>query len=196
MAFDAFYLSAVLGEMEEKCQQARVEKIFQPSRDTLIFLLRCKEGREKLLIAANPTAPRLHLTTASPENPPEPPMFCMLLRKHLMGARLSAICQTPMERAVEFTFDCTDEMGYPIRKKPVWWWSSWAGPATYTCWGRRTGSWTACAGWVWTKPAALPCRGSTISHPGGWKSKTPGACPRKALSGFSVARERIFWLTG
>ena len=119
MAFDAFYLSAVLGEMEEKCQQARVEKIFQPSRDTLIFLLRCKEGREKLLIAANPTAPRLHLTTASPENPPEPPMFCMLLRKHLMGARLSAICQTPMERAVEFTFDCTDEMGYPIQKKLV-----------------------------------------------------------------------------
>ena len=119
MAFDAFYLSAVLGEMEEKCQQARVEKIFQPSRDTLIFLLRCKEGREKLLIAANPTAPRLHLTTASPENPPEPPMFCMLLRKHLMGARLSAIRQTPMERAVEFTFDCTDEMGYSIQKKLV-----------------------------------------------------------------------------
>ena len=97
MAFDAFYLSAVLGEMEEKCQQARVEKIFQPSRDTLIFLLRCKEGREKLLIAANPTAPRLHLTTASPENPPEPPMFCMLLRKHLMGARLSAISIRPFQ---------------------------------------------------------------------------------------------------
>ena len=71
MAFDAFYLSAVLGEMEEKCRQARVEKIFQPSRDTLIFLLRCKEGREKLLFAANPTAPRLHLTAASPENPAE-----------------------------------------------------------------------------------------------------------------------------
>ena len=88
MAFDAFYLSAVLGEMEEKGRQARVEKIVQPRRDTLIFLLRCKEGREKLLIAANPTAPRLHLTSASPENPAEPPMFCMLLRKHLLGAKL------------------------------------------------------------------------------------------------------------
>lgn len=119
MAFDAFYLSAVLGEIRETCTGARVEKIFQPSRDSLIFLLRCASGREKLLIAANPTAPRLHLTGASPENPTEPPMFCMFLRKHLMGARLNSITQTPMERAAEFTFDCTDEMGYPVQKKLV-----------------------------------------------------------------------------
>ena len=116
MAFDAQYLSCVLKEMEEKCASARVEKIYQPSRDTLIFLLRCQQGREKLLIAANPTAPRLHLTAASPENPPEPPMFCMFLRKHLLGARLNSIRQIPMERAAFFTFDCTDEMGYPIQK--------------------------------------------------------------------------------
>lgn len=116
MAFDARYLSCVLEELEKKCASARVEKIYQPSRDTLIFLLRCQQGREKLLIAANPTAPRLHLTAASPENPPEPPMFCMFLRKHLLGARLASVSQIPMERAAFFTFDCTDEMGYPIRK--------------------------------------------------------------------------------
>ena len=119
MAFDARYLSCVLGELEAKCASARVEKIYQPSRDTLIFLLRCQQGREKLLIAANPTAPRLHLTAASPENPPEPPMFCMFLRKHLLGARLASISQIPMERAAFFTFDCTDEMGYPIQKTLV-----------------------------------------------------------------------------
>ena len=116
MAFDARYLSCVLEELEKKCASARVEKIYQPSRDTLIFLLRCQQGREKLLIAANPTAPRLHLTAASPENPPEPPMFCMFLRKHLLGARLASVSQIPMERAAFFTFDCTDEMGYPIQK--------------------------------------------------------------------------------
>ena len=116
MAFDAQYLHCVLKEIEEKCMGARVEKIFEPSRDTVIFLLRCQQGREKLLIAANPTAPRLHLTSASPENPPEPPMFCMFLRKHLLGARLSAVRQIPMERAAFFTFDCTDEMGYPVQK--------------------------------------------------------------------------------
>ena len=118
MAFDAFYMSAVLEELRQ-LSTPRVEKIHQPSRDTVILHLRHGEGRAKLLIAANPTAPRLHLTAANPENPPEPPMFCMLLRKHLMGARLSGIAQPPMERCVSFTFDCTDEMGFPVQKKLV-----------------------------------------------------------------------------
>ena len=69
MAFDAFFLTAVLGEIRQKAIGARVEKIHQPSRDTVILHLRCEAGREKLLIAANPAAPRLHLTTANPENP-------------------------------------------------------------------------------------------------------------------------------
>ena len=78
-----------------------------------------REYRTKLLFAANPTAPRLHLTTASPENPAEPPMFCMLLRKHLMGAKLAEVTQLPMERAATFTFDCTDEMGFPVQKRLI-----------------------------------------------------------------------------
>ena len=119
MAFDATYLSCVLEELRQRCGDGKVEKIYQPSRDTLIFGLRGRQGREKLLIAANPTAPRLHLTAASPENPAEPPMFCMFLRKHLLGARLSEINQIPMERWAAFTFDCTDEMGYPIQKKLI-----------------------------------------------------------------------------
>ena len=119
MAFDAYFLTAVLSEMKEKVLGARVEKIHQPSRDTVIFLLRGTAGREKLLIAANPAAPRLHLTTANPENPEQPPMFCMLLRKHLSGARLAHISQLPMERCVTFSFDCIDEMGDAVQKKLV-----------------------------------------------------------------------------
>lgn len=119
MAFDAFFLSAVLEEVREKCIGARIDKIHQPSRDTLILQMHNRDYRSKLLFAANPTAPRLHLTTSSPENPAEPPMFCMLLRKHLMGAKLAEITQIPMERAATFTFDCTDEMGFPVRKRLV-----------------------------------------------------------------------------
>ena len=118
MAFDAFFMGAALEEIRH-LSTTRVEKIHQPSRDTVILHLRHGEGRAKLLIAANPTAPRLHLTSANPENPPEPPMFCMLLRKHLMGARLTEISQPPMERCAVFTFDCTDEMGFPVQKKLV-----------------------------------------------------------------------------
>ncbi len=119
MAFDAFFLKAVLSELQDKVTGARVEKIHQPMRDTVILLLKTQEGRQKLMFVANPTAPRLHLTATNPENPPEPPMFCMLLRKHLSGARLSGICQPPMERCAEFTFDCHDEFGDPVQKKLI-----------------------------------------------------------------------------
>ncbi len=119
MAFDALFLSAVLAEVREKCLGGRIDKIHQPSRDALILHIRGKESREKLLFAPNPTAPRLHLTASVPENPAEPPMFCMLLRKHLLGAKLADITQPPMERAASFVFDCTDEMGYPVQKTLV-----------------------------------------------------------------------------
>ena len=118
MAFDATYLSAVIEEIRQ-LGDARVEKIHQPSRDTVIFHLKHKEGRAKLLFAANPAAPRLHLTGANPENPPEPPMFCMLLRKHLGSARLVGVEQLPMERCALFTFDCIDEMGDQVQKRLV-----------------------------------------------------------------------------
>ncbi len=119
MAFDAFFLKAVLSELRQAALGSRVEKIHQPARDTVILLLKTAEGRQKLVIAANPAAPRLHLTAANPENPAEPPMFCMLLRKHLMGARLTEIFQLPMERCAVFTFDCIDEMGDPTQKRLV-----------------------------------------------------------------------------
>ena len=119
MAFDAFFLSAVMEEIRTQTADARVDKIHQPSRDTVILQLKCREGRQKLLFALNPTAPRLHLTTSNPENPAEPPMFCMLLRKHLLGARLISMEQIPMERCAMFTFDCIDEMGDHVHKTLV-----------------------------------------------------------------------------
>jgi len=85
----------------------------------VILQLRHREGRCKLLFAMNPTAPRLHLTAANPENPPEPPMFCMLLRKHLSGGRLIEISQPPMERCAVFTFECMDEMGDLVQRKLI-----------------------------------------------------------------------------
>ena len=119
MAFDAFFMSAVLSEVRETALGARVEKIHQPSRDTVVLLLKCEKCREKLLFALNPAAPRLHLTETVRENPDQPPMFCMLLRKHLSGARLTKIEQLPMERMARLSFDCIDEMGDAVQKQLV-----------------------------------------------------------------------------
>ena len=118
MAFDAFYMRAVLDEIRG-LGDARVDKLHQPSRDMVIIHLKGRETRAKLLINPNPAAPRLHLTESNPENPAQPPMFCMLLRKHLLGARLTAVEQPAMERAAVFRFQCTDEMGDRVEKSLV-----------------------------------------------------------------------------
>ncbi|MBQ2445035.1 MAG: NFACT family protein [Oscillospiraceae bacterium] len=113
MPFDAIFLSAVAQELRQKILGLRIEKIQQPARDTVILQLR---GKEKLLLSANVNRPRIHLSTAGYENPAQPPMFCMLLRKHLSGGRIAAIGQPPAERVVDLSVDCTDEMGIPCRK--------------------------------------------------------------------------------
>ncbi len=113
MPFDAVFLNAALRELRPTLLGARVEKIQQPARDLVLLQLR---GKERLLLSANTARPRIHLTNASFENPAQPPMFCMLLRKHLSGGRISEISQPPAERLVDLSFDCTDEMGVPCQK--------------------------------------------------------------------------------
>lgn len=113
MPFDAIFLSAVLDELRPRLVGSRVEKIQQPARDMVLLQLR---GKERLLLSANVSRPRIHLTQAGFENPAQPPMFCMLLRKHLGGGRIAELHQPPMERCVQIAFDCTDEMGVPCRK--------------------------------------------------------------------------------
>ena len=105
MPFDAYFLRAVIRELEPVIVGSRVDKIQQPSRDTVLLQLR---GRERLLLSANVNRPRIHLTQAAFDNPAQPPMFCMLLRKHLSGGRVAALTQPPAERSVCIAFDCTD----------------------------------------------------------------------------------------
>lgn len=90
---------------------AHLDKIYQPSRDELVFLLRSKEGAKRLLISAKPGSARVHFTEVRPENPPSPPMFCMLLRKYLSSARLVSVEQTGLERVLTLVFSSTNEMG-------------------------------------------------------------------------------------
>ncbi|WP_277102748.1 NFACT RNA binding domain-containing protein [Clostridium phoceensis] len=119
MPLDALCLSGVVHELQNALSGAKIDKIYQPSRDEVVLALRAPAGNVKLLLSANPSHPRAHLTQISRENPDKPPMFCMLLRKHLSGARLLELVQPPMERVVDLRLEALDELGDRVERRLV-----------------------------------------------------------------------------
>ena len=117
MPLDAICLQGVVGELAPQLTGSRIEKIQQPARDQVILLLR---GSRRLLLNAGANQPRLHLTEQLRDNPSQPPMFCMLLRKHLSGGVIESIRQEPLERVVTLTVLAADEMGERSRFTLVW----------------------------------------------------------------------------
>ena len=116
MPLDAVSLQAVVTELRSELLGLRIEKVQQPARDQVILLLR---GSRRLLLNAGANAPRIQLTRLQRDNPAEPPMFCMLLRKHLVGAKIADITQPPLERLVKMELDIIDDFGQPGRRTLV-----------------------------------------------------------------------------
>ncbi|MDY3282578.1 Rqc2 family fibronectin-binding protein [Dysosmobacter sp.] len=116
MPLDAICLQAVAAELRPEILGLRVDKVLQPARDQVILLLR---GSKRLLLNAGANSPRIQLTKLSRDNPAEPPMFCMLLRKHLVGGRVAAVNQPGLERLIELELDVTDDFGQPGRRTLV-----------------------------------------------------------------------------
>jgi len=112
MPLDAICLQAVVNEISPALIGSRIEKIQQPARDQLVLLLR---GNRRLFLCANPNQPRIHMTEQLRDNPSQPPMFCMLLRKHIGNGRIVAVEQSPLERVVTLAIEATDEMGEQSR---------------------------------------------------------------------------------
>lgn len=116
MPLDAISLRALVEELRPQLLNLRIDKVQQPARDQVVLLLR---GNKRLLLNAGANAPRLQLTNLLRDNPAEPPMFCMLLRKHLVGARVADITQPGLERLVRMELDVTDDFGQPGRRTLV-----------------------------------------------------------------------------
>ena len=116
MPLDAISLQALVAELRTELMGLRIEKVQQPARDQVILLLR---GSRRLLLNAGANAPRLQLTKITRDNPAEPPMFCMLLRKHLVGAKIADITQPPLERLVRIELDMIDDFGRPGKRTLV-----------------------------------------------------------------------------
>jgi len=108
MSLDAICLRAVVAELSAELIGARIDKVQQPTRDQIVLTVR---GHDRVLLSVNPNQPRIQFTKQLRDNPAQPPMFCMLLRKHLVGARIEAIEQPDLERVVTLSLRVTDELG-------------------------------------------------------------------------------------
>ncbi len=114
MALDGIYLHLLKNEICEALIGSRVDKIYQPSKDELLITFRTYDGVKKLMLSARADSARIHLTNQYAENPKNPPMLTMLLRKHLSGARLKAVNQDGFERILSLHFDASNELGDPV----------------------------------------------------------------------------------
>ena len=119
MPLDALCLTAVAAEIRAAVQGGKIDKIYQPTRDEVVLYIRGPAGNVRLLLSANPGHPRAHLTERNRENPEQPPMFCMLLRKHLQGARILELNQPPLERILDFNLETLDELGDRVERRLV-----------------------------------------------------------------------------
>ncbi|MBO8162322.1 MAG: NFACT family protein [Brevibacillus sp.] len=118
MAFDGFVTRAVVQELQQLAG-GRISRIHQPHSHDIVLAVRAQGENHKLLLSANPTYPRMHLTTEEFVNPAEPPVFCMLLRKHCEGGTIEAIRQVEMERIIHIEVKSRNELGDTTHKRIV-----------------------------------------------------------------------------
>lgn len=111
MALDGAFLYTIQREIAGTVLDARVDKVYQPSKEEIIISLRYRGGSKKLLLSASAGSPRVHFTEIALENPKSPPMFCMLLRKHLNTARLVQVRQKGLDRVLFLDFEAVNELG-------------------------------------------------------------------------------------
>lgn len=115
MPLDGLTLRCITEEIN-RFAGASVQKIYQPEKDEVVFLLHTKEGNKRLLICASPQSPRLQISSSSLQNPENAPMFCMLLRKHFTSAKIKCVVQAGLDRTADIVFECRNELGDKVDK--------------------------------------------------------------------------------
>ncbi len=116
MAYDGITMAAVCHELNRILAGSKVERVYQPQPMEIVLHLRCRDTTRTLICSAQSRHPRVHLTHFRADNPPSPPAFCMLLRKHLSGARLLSVEQTSLERILIIHFRSLDDFGEGTKK--------------------------------------------------------------------------------
>lgn len=111
MSYDGFVTRCITDELNKKILGGKIDKVYQPEKDEIILSIRTHNGNYKLLLSASASNPRVHLTAVKRENPMVPPMFCMLMRKHLSGGIVTGIHQSGFDRVIRIDIENRDEMG-------------------------------------------------------------------------------------
>lgn len=119
MAFDGIVTMAAAAEMRPVIVSGKIDKVYQPESDELVFNIYTKNGNVKLYASVNPAAARVHFIENSLQNPPAPLPFCMLLRKHVQGARITDVSQRGSERIMEISLETLNELGFTVSKKLI-----------------------------------------------------------------------------
>ena len=119
MAFDGIVTRAMVRELQDRILLGKIEKVYQPEADELVFHIHTKNGNVKLLASAGSAHARVCFITENPVNPPAPLAFCMLLRKHLQGGRITEITQKDSERIIEISLETLNELGFTMSKKLI-----------------------------------------------------------------------------
>ena len=119
MPMDGLTLGFAARELDAALAGGRIDKVTQPEKDTVILLIRAGSENKRLLLCASPNNARCHLTDSTFPNPLEPPMFCMLLRKQLLGGRVLGVKQIGGDRVIHMDIDVVDELGDHVLRRLI-----------------------------------------------------------------------------
>lgn len=119
MPFDGLVTRGIVNQLKDRILYGKIDKIYQPEKNELVFYVHTDRGKVRLYISCDTGHPGLYLTEDTYQNPETPSGFCMLLRKHLTGARITDISQLGWERIVEISFETRNELGFDVNRKLI-----------------------------------------------------------------------------
>ena len=111
MPLDGIVVNCLTHEFNQNILNGKIDKIYQPEKDELIIQIRSQHQNYRLLLSASSNNPRADFTALNKANPVSPPMFCMLLRKHLTGGKIVEIVQPDFERIIRFSIEAYNDLG-------------------------------------------------------------------------------------
>ena len=119
MAYDGIITYAITKELAERITLGKIEKVYQPGSEELLLHIHTRNGNVRLFISCNSQSARVCLTTGTYVNPDQPPTFCMLLRKHLQGGRITEVRQKGSERIIEIDIEAQNELGFSVSRRLI-----------------------------------------------------------------------------